>query len=606
MSFLKACPTSHEFGVSMLPSLFSYQGTSGNDELPNTPISVLGLSGRSYRALIQNGIETVEQIKSMSYEDMCGLRGIGNKSANEIVRKYQDFLSSQPSVPLVREEVVDYSLVRGVPLGKISVNRLSLPESELELLRKAGIETIEELASQSVSRWETHKVIAQRLHDYLRWLSNQGHSGWESEVMGEGISPLYREVLAGTSLHSLVDQWLSLLTERKRLVIYWRYGIGGERLTLEEVGKQLGLTRERVRQLQKQAANTLRRSLFSLDILGPALRALFDYLLRQAGGLISETQLRLAVEASVSAGGVDPASVARLIFDLDDNVIWLNAIKSWGMTRYPLDKIIEIHHITRSLLEKSQRPVSVRELLERFRSTPFYRQHAQELGVRFTIACFWTHPDLEITHDGKCVLGNQKRVRVRTNLIISALRELGEPSHYSVIAKRVNLSLPAAQRVSQRYVHALLGRRSDLFVRVGHGIFGLAEWGLPNDGNLANAAYRILRDAGKPLPMEIISEQVLKTWRVNSTSVFAAIDADERFVNLGHRVYGLREWTSGKTGKSEAVGFGELFGERLSRWQDEWNMSETKKHQDAHAEVDAIHKAGLDFLRNNGETSSCC
>lgn len=61
------------------------------------------------------------------------------------------------------------------------------------------------------------------------------------------------------------------LTVRQRIVIKWRYGLGGKRgLTLLEVGKKLYLSRERVRQIQETALKRLKRIVaqkrFPLDI----------------------------------------------------------------------------------------------------------------------------------------------------------------------------------------------------------------------------------------------------------------------------------------------------------------------------------------------------
>jgi RNA polymerase primary sigma factor len=50
------------------------------------------------------------------------------------------------------------------------------------------------------------------------------------------------------------------LTEREKIVLQLRFGLGDGRIyTLEEVGRQLGVTRERARQLEKQALQKLRR-----------------------------------------------------------------------------------------------------------------------------------------------------------------------------------------------------------------------------------------------------------------------------------------------------------------------------------------------------------
>ena len=57
-----------------------------------------------------------------------------------------------------------------------------------------------------------------------------------------------------------VQELLGSLTEREQQVIRLRYGLGEERpQTLEEIGSMLGVTRERVRQIEARAMEKLRR-----------------------------------------------------------------------------------------------------------------------------------------------------------------------------------------------------------------------------------------------------------------------------------------------------------------------------------------------------------
>ena len=69
-----------------------------------------------------------------------------------------------------------------------------------------------------------------------------------------------------------VDSWLEQLEFKQREVIVRRFGLHGhERATLEQVGEALGLTRERVRQIQMDALKRLRRILENKGLSGESL-----------------------------------------------------------------------------------------------------------------------------------------------------------------------------------------------------------------------------------------------------------------------------------------------------------------------------------------------
>ncbi len=67
------------------------------------------------------------------------------------------------------------------------------------------------------------------------------------------------DVLQENDLSQSLDGWLDELSEKQREVIARRFGLRGhETSTLEEVGREIGLTRERVRQIQVEALRRLR------------------------------------------------------------------------------------------------------------------------------------------------------------------------------------------------------------------------------------------------------------------------------------------------------------------------------------------------------------
>jgi RNA polymerase nonessential primary-like sigma factor len=80
------------------------------------------------------------------------------------------------------------------------------------------------------------------------------------------------DILATEYLHSNLTASLDQLNEKQRDVLCRRFGLQGyERQTLEEVGKELGLTRERVRQIQMHALKSLRETLENLGVEGDEL-----------------------------------------------------------------------------------------------------------------------------------------------------------------------------------------------------------------------------------------------------------------------------------------------------------------------------------------------
>ena len=80
------------------------------------------------------------------------------------------------------------------------------------------------------------------------------------------------ELLQDEDLNQSIDQWLSELTDKQRDVVIRRFGLRGhESSTLEEVGREIGLTRERVRQIQVEALRRLREILESNGLSSDAL-----------------------------------------------------------------------------------------------------------------------------------------------------------------------------------------------------------------------------------------------------------------------------------------------------------------------------------------------
>lgn len=74
------------------------------------------------------------------------------------------------------------------------------------------------------------------------------------------------ELLQDSDLRGSIDGWIDQLSNKQQEVLSRRFGLRGYKMsTLEEVGKEIGLTRERVRQIQVEALKRLRDILEKQD-----------------------------------------------------------------------------------------------------------------------------------------------------------------------------------------------------------------------------------------------------------------------------------------------------------------------------------------------------
>jgi RNA polymerase nonessential primary-like sigma factor len=90
-------------------------------------------------------------------------------------------------------------------------------------------------------------------------------------ISDERSSPTER--LQEDSIRGNISNWVMQLSEKQREVICRRYGLCGyENSTLEQVAQELGVTRERVRQIQMDALKRLKEI---LEISGYSFEAIF-------------------------------------------------------------------------------------------------------------------------------------------------------------------------------------------------------------------------------------------------------------------------------------------------------------------------------------------
>ena len=73
-------------------------------------------------------------------------------------------------------------------------------------------------------------------------------------------------------VHEIVEHWVRELGDKQRALVERRFGLHGcRRATLEQIGQDIGVTRERVRQIQIDALRHLRELMESHGISGESV-----------------------------------------------------------------------------------------------------------------------------------------------------------------------------------------------------------------------------------------------------------------------------------------------------------------------------------------------
>jgi len=100
----------------------------------------------------------------------------------------------------------------------------------------------------------------------------EGEATEYGDLIGDENAVDPSSALTSKNMHHNLNDLFEVLDEREQKIIDARFGLAGQKpKTLEEVGSEFGVTRERIRQLQNLALNKMRNALRKLDKPLPAL-----------------------------------------------------------------------------------------------------------------------------------------------------------------------------------------------------------------------------------------------------------------------------------------------------------------------------------------------
>lgn len=333
---------------------------------------------------------------------------------------------------------------------------------------------------------------------------------------------------------TIVEKLLAFLKERDRKVLAKRHGLlGEEKGTLESIGKDLKLTRERVRQIEKQLIADLKKRVSEVEDFQKH-SDLVHATITSHGGLMAEADLleKLGVQAVAEANAV------KFLLALIDGVEEIGrngSIKnSWKTLGFDEEVLKSFLKDTHDILEKVGKPHGEEKLLELLKSTDVYAKHSAHLTDQVM------RNFLKVSHTlGKNPLGeyglqhwpevNPRDVGDKAYL---ALKHHGKPLHYTEITKLINNLGFDNRKAHDETAHNEL-IKDNRFVLVGRGIYGLLEWGY-KPGVVSDVIEEVLKEhAGNPVKKDDLVSEVMSRRMVKRNTVLVSLANKKKFKKVG-------------------------------------------------------------------------
>lgn len=207
------------------------------------------------------------QNQGLSLPDLINEGNLGLIKAAEKFDETRGFKFISYAVWWIRQSILqalaEQSRIVRLPLnqvGNISKIQKAVTRFEQENERKPSSEELAyELDLSEDKVIETMKINGRQLSVDAPFVDGEDNS--LLDVLVNDDAPIADRDLINESLSTEIERALSTLTEREAEIIKMFFGIGGmPEMTLEEIGVNFGLTRERVRQIKEKAIRRLRQN----------------------------------------------------------------------------------------------------------------------------------------------------------------------------------------------------------------------------------------------------------------------------------------------------------------------------------------------------------
>lgn len=339
-----------------------------------------------------------------------------------------------------------------------------------------------------------------------------------------------------SALKDQIDQLMLLLSQKEKFVVERRFNLHNERReTLEEIGQHFDVTRERVRQIEKNALQKLRRNIENFDVF--KINDLAYSLLRERGGVLREDEL---LSSLILRNGNVNTGALLLILSLDKRFErFTNTIQYhpyFTLVSLPLRAVEDLSSKCIVLLKELKKVLPCHEAAAKLRAKD---ESYQNLSDEFFSSLFRVCKQLKLVEEKNVGLIEWRHINPRTlrDKIYFILREHNSPMHFVEIANTIVSHQFDRKSLNLQAVHNELIRYPD-FVLIGRGIYALKEWGYEH-GTVADVIQSVL-SAEESLSEDEIIAEVLKRRKVKSITIILNLKNKPQFVRVGRKQYTLK------------------------------------------------------------------
>jgi DNA-directed RNA polymerase delta subunit len=353
------------------------------------------------------------------------------------------------------------------------------------------------------------------------------------------LTIMQQEVHTKDSLNikAVTDKILSVLDSRSRDVITRRFGLAApEAETLEAIGHEYGITRERVRQIEANAKKSLAKLHEQLRPIDALLRKIFA----QYGGLLAENHIARLVTQETGQD-VNP-NLVRFYLEILPAYIYVTKSSvfhpHWYHEQEKHDHVEHIVDAAKDILEGNRKPQFFQELAAAVRTKLNARE--QMLLEEHIEAALVAAKDIDTTAFGQwgLTLWSETSPRGVADKAYAVLRHHGQPAHFREITTLINDAHFDAKRANAQTVHNEL-IKDNRFVLVGRGLYGLKEWGFIT-GTVADVLESILSKASTPMERDELIAEVLKQRMVKKNTILLSLQNTKRFTRVDKNKYALK------------------------------------------------------------------